>query len=41
MLTDSNYTYCGQAHFRMYVIAESLYCTSETNLILYTNSTSV
>ena len=34
MVTDVNWTYCGD-HFIMYKNIKSLYCTPETNIILY------
>lgn len=40
MVTDSNYTSCGEL-FIMYVIVKSLYYTHETNVMLYVHYTSV
>ena len=34
MVTDVNQTYCGD-HFTIYTNTESLHCTSETNITLY------
>ena len=39
MVIDDNYTYDGD-HFVIYIIVESLCCTSE-NIILYATSTSI
>lgn len=38
-VTDGNQTYCGD-HFATYTNAKSLYCTPETNTILYVTYTS-
>lgn len=40
MLTDRDYTYCGE-HCVMCRIAESTCCTVETNITLYVNYTSI
>ena len=37
---DIWYTYCG-VHFAMYINAEILFCTHETNKILYVEYTSI
>ena len=39
MVANGNWTYCGD-HFAMYTNIESLYCTPETNIMLYVNYTS-
>ena len=36
---DGDYTYCGE-HGVMYRIVESLYCTPETNIMLFVKYTS-
>ena len=40
MMTDGNYTYCGD-HFVMFIIVKSLCCTPDTNIILHVNYTSM
>ena len=40
MVTDGNKTYCG-GHFAIYTSIESLCCTSEANIMLYLNYTSI
>ena len=35
-----NWTYCGD-HFAVYTNSESLYCTPETNMVLYVNHISI
>lgn len=40
MLTDGNYTDHGE-HLKMYSIVESLSCSCEINIILYTNYNSI
>ena len=37
---NEEYTYCDE-HWVMYKIAESLYCTPETNITLYVNCSSI
>ena len=40
MVTDVDWTYFG-AHFTIYTDFELLYCTLETNIMLYVNYTSI
>lgn len=40
MLTDGNHTYHDE-HLVMYIIVESLRCTSESNIILHINCISI
>lgn len=39
MVTDDNYTY--NEHFIVYINAESLFCSPETIIIFYVNSSSI
>lgn len=40
MVTDGNYTYCGE-NFIMYVVVKSLCCPPEINIILYISYPSI